>query len=161
MLGTKGKTGAAALVLAAVLAAPIATGWIDAAAAQKPLVDYKVVGGYSIPQPLTDKPGDPEHGLEVMVDRKLGNCLACHKVPGVDAPFQGEVGPSLAGVGSARSEGELRLQVVNPKALNPASVMPAFYKVEGLHRVMEKFQGQPILTAQQVEDVVAYLKTMK
>lgn len=124
-------------------------------------VDYKVVGGHSIPQPLTDKPGDPERGKEIAINRKQGNCLACHKISGVDQPFQGEVGPRLDGIASVRSEGELRLQIVNAKAFNPDTIMPAFYKADGFHRVMDKFKGKTVLSAQQVEDILAFVMTLK
>ena len=124
------------------------------------LVKYEIVGGESIAKSLTGKPGDPTAGRKAAIGTKLGNCLACHVMP-VTEPFQGEVGPDLNGVGSRYSEGELRLRVVDPKILNPDTIMPAFYRNSGLHRVMKKFQGKTILTAQQVEDIVAYLTTLK
>jgi sulfur-oxidizing protein SoxX len=110
---------------------------------------------------LTGEPGDAVRGREVAINRKKGNCLACHKLPVPEQPFHGETGPDLAGIGGARSEGELRLRVVNPKVLNPDTMMPAFYRTEGLHRVMKDFDGKTILSAQEVEDVVAYLMTLK
>lgn len=131
------------------------------AAAADDLVSYQIVDGISIPKSLTGALGDPAKGREVVIDRKLGNCLGCHTMPIPEQPFHGETGPNLAGIGDRLSEGELRLRVVNPKVLNPGTMMPAFYRTEGLHRVMEKFAGKPILTAEQVEDVVAYLETLK
>lgn len=126
------------------------------------LVAYEVVDGMSIPEPLTGSPGDPDKGRETFIDRKLGNCLGCHAVSELEAePFHGEVGPPLDGVADIYEEGELRLRVVNPKAFNPDTIMPGFYVTEGLHRVMEDFAGKPILTAEQVEDIVAYLMTLK
>jgi sulfur-oxidizing protein SoxX len=124
------------------------------------LVPYTIVDG-AIPQSLTGKPGDPVAGRKIVINRKLGNCLGCHVMPIPEQPDHGTVGTDLHGVGSRWSEGELRLRIVNPKVINPATVMPAFYRVDGLRRVAKKFQGKPILTAQQVEDVVAYLKTLK
>ena len=101
-------------------------------------------------------------GKKVFSNRKLGNCLACHQVTKLSAhPFHGEIGPSLDGVAERYEEPQLRLQVVNAKEINPDTIMPAFYRTEGLHRVLKNFQGKPVLTAEQVEDVVAYLKTLK
>ncbi|OAB54904.1 sulfur oxidation c-type cytochrome SoxX [Phormidium willei BDU 130791] len=147
------------MLTAAVAVAVVATGTATAPEAEE-LVDYEVVD-YSIPEPLTDEPGDPERGRAVAINRQLGNCLSCHAMPIPEQPFHGETGPALTGVGDRLDEGQLRLQVVNAHALNPQSMMPAFYEVRGKHRVAEPFEGKPILTAQQVEDVVAYLKTLK
>lgn len=124
--------------------------------------NYEVVDETSIPEPLTGKPGDADQGRLTFIDRKLGNCLGCHAVTELEAePFHGEVGPPLDGVADIYEEGELRLRVVNPKIANPDTIMPGFYVTEGLHRVAEKFQGKTILTAGQVEDIVAYLLTLK
>ncbi len=147
---------AVALPLALVLAPALGAG----GAAAEELVAYEVVEG-AIPASLTGVPGDPEAGKAAAVHRQKGNCLACHAMPIPDQPFHGEVGPDLSAVGSYLSEGELRLRLVDSKKINPETSMPGFYKVEGLHRVAEKFRGKPILTAQEVEDVVAYLLTLK
>lgn len=114
-----------------------------------------------IKQSLTGQPGDPANGRKVAINRKQGNCLACHTMPVPEQQYHGEIGPDLNGVAGRLSEGELRLRVVNAKAAIPGSFMPAFYRTDGLHRVLKGFQGKTILTAQQVEDVVAYLKTLK
>ena len=124
-------------------------------------VAYKIVDGSEISKSLTAVPGDPVRGRKVAVDRKLGNCLACHKLPIPEQPFHGEVGPDLAGVADRYSEGEIRLRIVDPKVLNSETIMPAFYRIQGFERVMKKFQGKTMLNAQQVEDVVAYLMTLK
>ena len=125
-------------------------------------VSYEVVDDETIPQSLTGAAGDPEKGREAFVNRKLGNCLGCHLVQELDhQPFHGEVGPPLDGVADLYSEGELRLRVVNPKIVNPDTIMPGFYVAEGLHRVMPDFAGKTILSADQVEDIVAYLMTLK
>jgi sulfur-oxidizing protein SoxX len=113
-----------------------------------------------IPEALTGRPGDAARGQKVAVDRGLGNCLACHAMP-VNEPLQGNVGPDLKGVGSRLKESELRLRVVDPKVLNARTAMPAYYRVDGLFRVRKDLQGKPILNAEQIEDVVAYLKTLK
>lgn len=132
-----------------------------ASAGAEEQIALNIVDRTSIPESLTGKPGDPTRGREVAINRKLGNCLACHKMPIPEQPFHGEVGPDLSKVAGTYNEGELRLRVVDPKVLNPDSIMPAFYRSEGLNRVMKKFQGKTVLTAQQVEDVVAYLLTLK
>lgn len=111
--------------------------------------------------PLGDQPGDPARGQAIVLDPARGNCLICHPMPIPAAEFQGDVGPDLAGVGSRYDAGELRLRVADPKRLNPASVMPAYHRTHGLHRVLKEYRGRPILTGQEVEDVVAYLLTLK
>jgi sulfur-oxidizing protein SoxX len=144
----------------ALLIAAGALSVVPGASAEE-VATYEVVDGTSIPKPLTETPGDAVRGREVAINRKQGNCLACHILPIPEQPFHGEVGPDLSEAGSAYSAGELRLRVVNPKVLNPGTIMPAFYRTDGFHRVVEKFQGKSILTAQQVEDVIAYLVTLK
>ena len=123
-------------------------------------VGVTIAGGQAIPAPLADAPGDVRRGEAVAVDRARGNCLACHAMP-VREPFQGNVGPDLAGVASRLSEGELRLRVVDPKLVNAETAMPAYYRVDGLFRVRQDMVGRPILAAQEIEDVVAYLRTLK
>ena len=144
--------------IACLLAAgAIASG--DAGAQE--MVKFAVKENNSIPQSLTGQPGDAENGRKVAIDRRKGNCLACHVMPIPDQPFHGQVGPDLAGVGSRYDAGELRLRVVNPKFVNPDTIMPAFYRADGFHRVLKGFEGESVLTAQEVEDVVAYLATLK
>jgi len=142
-----------------VLAMLVVGGMAGSAGAEE-LVEYKIVDETSIPTSLTGAPGDPIEGRKVAINRKLGNCLACHKMPIPEEPFHGETAPDLAGVADRYEEGELRLRVVNPKIINPDTMMPAFYRTDGLTRVMKDFVGKPMLTAQQVEDVVAYLGTL-
>ena len=122
---------------------------------------YEIVDG-GIPASLTGKPGDPAAGEEAMLNRKLGNCLACHAVTKLKShPFHGEIGPALDGVADRYSEAQLRLILVNAKQVFDNTMMPAFYKSEGFTRVMDSFAGKSILTAKQVEDVLAYLHTFK
>jgi sulfur-oxidizing protein SoxX len=122
---------------------------------------YKVVDG-GIPASLSGKAGDAQAGKLVMIDRKLGNCLACHVVSELkDQPFQGEVGPPLDGAGDRWTEAQLRLIVASSKEIFPGTIMPAFHQTGGLNRVADKFEGETILTATQVEDVVAFLKTLE
>ncbi len=125
------------------------------------LVAHRIVDDSRIDQSLTGAPGDAARGREVAFNTKQGNCLACHKMPIPEQQFHGDVGPDISEVGSALSEGELRLRIVNAKVLNPDTIMPAFYRNDSFQRVMKKFQGKTILSAQQVEDVVAYLLTLK
>lgn len=144
--------------LAGALAAVVASGTVLAGDA----VTYEVNRqDFTIPKALTDKPGDPMNGREVAVNRKKGNCLACHRMPITDQQFHGAIGPPLHGVGKRYTAAQLRLRVVDSKVINPGTIMPAFYRKDGLHRVMKKFQGKTILSAQEVEDVVAYLTTLK
>jgi len=123
---------------------------------------YEVVGDVSVPKPLTDKPGDPSNGRKIMANRKKGNCLACHKIAQMkEFLFHGEVGPELTDIASAMPADEIRLRLANPKIVNPDTIMPAFYKSKGLTRVMDKFKGKSILTAQEIEDVIAYMRTLR
>ena len=125
------------------------------------IVAYEIVDDTSIPMSLTGKPGNPENGREIAINRKKGNCLACHILPIPEQSFHGETGPDLNGVASRYSEGELRLRIVNPKIINPDTFMPAFYRNDGLHRVAKKFQDKTILSAEEVEDILAYIMTLK
>lgn len=131
------------------------------AAFAQDIVAYEVVDG-TIPKSLTGTPGDPVAGREVMVDRRLGNCVACHTA-GVfsDQQWHGEVGPPLDGVADRWDEASLRMIIVNAKAVYDGTIMPAFYRNDGFNRVAPKFAGKTIMSAQQVEDVVAYLMTLK
>lgn len=119
--------------------------------------------GIAVPDPLTDAEGDPEKGREVFAARKLGNCLACHANGDLaDLPFHGEVGPPLDGAGDRWGEAELRGIVVNAKQVfGEQTIMPGFYVLDSGKRVMEQFEGKPILSPQEVEDLVAYLMTLK
>jgi len=125
------------------------------------LEPYVIVDDMSIPKSLTGKAGDPANGRTVAINRTKGNCLACHAMPIPEQQFHGETGPSLYGVGNRLSEGELRLQLVNSKVTNENTMMPSFYRTHGFYRPLKKFAGKPILSAQEVEDIVAYLKTLK
>lgn len=122
-----------------------------------------VFGEYGVVEAsLTGVPGDPAAGREVFINRGLGNCLACHENSDLaDQPFHGEVGPVLDGVGDRWSEADLRGIIVNAKNVFPDTIMPAFYVNEGFIRPREASIGLSILSAQQVEDVVAYLMTLQ
>nr|VFJ76874.1 MAG: sulfur-oxidizing protein SoxX [Candidatus Kentron sp. FW] len=126
----------------------------------KGMIDYEVVG-IGIPTSLTGKPGDQDTGRDLAIERKKGNCLACHRMPIPEEDDHGAIGPDLTHVASRLTGAQLRLRVVDSKRINPSTMMPAFYRIDGFHRVAKKFQGKPILTAGEVEDVVAYLVTLK
>ncbi|SEO06842.1 sulfur oxidation c-type cytochrome SoxX [Palleronia pelagia] len=150
--------GVVALVLAPI-SAPAAPAPSD--------VVYDEYG--SVAESLTGAAGDPVKGADVMANRGLGNCVACHLVSDLDeVPFHGEVGPALDGVADRWTEADLRGIVANAKMVFPGTIMPAFYKNEGYTRPGDAFTGNaadgpldPLLTAEQVEDVVAYLMTLK
>jgi len=118
-------------------------------------------GQEAIDKPLTGMPGDPARGRAIVVNRQVGLCLLCHSGPFPEERFQGNLAPSLAGAGSRWSEGQLRLRIADSGRINPASIMPAYHRTEGLTRVAPAFKDKPILSAQQIEDVVAFLLTLK
>jgi sulfur-oxidizing protein SoxX len=117
--------------------------------------------GTGMDTPLTDQPGNLERGRQIVENRALSACLLCHSGPFPDPHLQGTVGPSLDGVGSRLTPGEIRLRLVDPAKLNPATVMPSYTAVDGLARVGKAWAGKPVLTAQQIEDVVAFLATLR
>lgn len=96
-----------------------------------------------------------------MVDRQVGLCLLCHSGPFPEQRFMGDLAPDLRGVGARLSEGQIRLRMVDPSRANPATIMPAYLRTEGLRRVAPAFRGRTVLSAQQIEDVVAFLVTLK
>ena len=115
----------------------------------------------AIPKPLTVEPGDPVHGRAIVANRTVGLCLLCHSGPIPEERFQGNLAPSLAGAGSRSTVAQLRLRIADAARLNPDTIMPPYFRVDGLSRVAKNFQGKTILSAQQIEDVVAYLATLK
>lgn len=121
--------------------------------------EYKIVDS-TIPASLTGKAGDPVKGKKLAISRTKGNCLACHVMPIPEEQFHGEVGPNLSGVASYMTEAEMRMRIVNPKIINPDTIMPAFLKV-ATNRVLKEFQGKTIISDQDVEDILAYLMTLK
>jgi sulfur-oxidizing protein SoxX len=124
------------------------------------LESYRVVED-AIPAPLGGLKGDAARGQKIVLDREVGNCLICHAVPDPSQRFQGDLGPPLEGVGDRLSEGQMRLRLVDQSLINEATVMPPYYRVEGLRNVAPQFSGKPALTAQEVEDVVAYLGSLR
>ena len=123
-------------------------------------MNYTIVGD-AIPASLTGTKGDPARGRAIVANRNVGLCLLCHSGPFPEDRFQGNIGPDLSGTGSRWSEGQLRLRIVDPRKFNPDTIMPPFYHVDGLTRVPAAYRDKPVLTAMEVEDVVAYLTTLK
>jgi sulfur-oxidizing protein SoxX len=147
-------------LIAAVALAVASASVVDRVRAQDGLHPYTVVGD-GIPEPLTGAQGDAEQGRAIVVNRQVGLCLLCHSGPYPDERFQGTLAPDLKGTGSRWSEAQLRLRIVDAARLNPDTIMPPYYRVEGLVRVAPAFQGKPVLTAQQIEDVIAHLVTLR
>ena len=125
-----------------------------------------LAGGYSIsgdaiPQSLTGARGDATRGRSISANLQVGLCLLCHSGPFPEERFQGTIGPDLNGVATRLSEGQIRLRIVDPARTNPDSIMPAYFRSEGLTRVAPSLRGKPILSAEQIEDVIAFLVTLK
>lgn len=120
-----------------------------------------VVEAGGIAAPLTGSPGDAGRGRAIVADRRRGLCLLCHSGPFPEVRFQGNLAPSLSGAGSRLSEEQLRLRLVDSTQINPATIMPSYYRIDGLSRVGEAWRGRPILSAEEVEDVIAFLSTLK
>ena len=128
-------------------------------AAAEELRSYAVTGD-AIPMSLTGAPGDATRGRALVVDR-TSTCILCHNGPFPEQKFQGDLAPSLAGAGSRWSEGQLRLRLVDGSSLNAATIMPSYYRVDGLVRVGTAWRRKPILSADQIEDIVAFLVTLR
>jgi L-cysteine S-thiosulfotransferase len=105
--------------------------------------------------------GDPQRGRQIVANRQVGMCLLCHAAPIPEERFQGDLAPDLKGVGARLSEADIRARILDPARFNPDTIMPAYYKTEGLARVAGAFQGKTILSAEQIDDVVAYLVSLK
>jgi L-cysteine S-thiosulfotransferase len=129
--------------------------------AQQPaLAPYDIVGD-AIPAPLNGLIGDALRGRQIVVTRQKGLCLLCHSGPFPEERFQGDLSPSLSGAGSRSTEGQLRLRMVDSTKVNASSIMPAYHRTTELSRVGRNFADRPILAAQDIEDVVAFLKELK
>jgi L-cysteine S-thiosulfotransferase len=126
---------------------------------QKALRPYTVVRD-AIPNSLTGLPSDPARGRAIVIKRE-NTCLLCHSGPFPEERFQGNLAPDLRGTGARWSEGELRLRLVDATRLNPATIMPSYYRLDGLNRVAPAWRGKPVLTAEEIEDVVAFLSTLR
>lgn len=117
--------------------------------------------GDAIPLSLTGAPGDAARGRAIVLNRQRGLCLLCHAGPFPEERFQGTLAPDLAGAGARWTEGQLRLRIVDGRRLNPETIMPSYFRLDGLHRVGPAWQGRTILTAAEIEDVVAFLATLQ
>jgi sulfur-oxidizing protein SoxX len=133
---------------------------IGTAHAQEGLRPYVVVGD-TISASLTGVPGDATRGRAIVGNRQVGLCLLCHSGPFPEERFQGTLAPDLKGAGTRSSEGQLRLRIVDSSRVKADTIMPAYYKIDGLTRVAPAFAGKPVLTAEQIEDVIAYLMTLR
>jgi L-cysteine S-thiosulfotransferase len=123
------------------------------------LQSYAVVGD-GIPDSLTGSPGDATRGRALVLDR-ASTCILCHSGPFPETRFQGDLAPSLAGAGSRWTESQLRLRLVDASRLNPETIMPSYYRIDGLARVGRNWQGKTVLSAEQIEDIVAYLASLR
>jgi len=130
------------------------------AAVAQPLAPYAVEGD-AIAAPLAGLAGDAARGRAIVANRQLGLCLLCHGAPIPEERFQGDLAPNLAGAGARWSAGQLRLRLVEPQRLVPGTIMPAYHRTAGLQQVGTAWRGKPLLDAQQIEDVVAYLSSLK
>jgi L-cysteine S-thiosulfotransferase len=133
---------------------------VVSASAEEGLRPFTVVGD-TIPASLTGAPGDAERGQKIVTNRQVGLCLLCHAGPYPQERFQGTMAPDLTGAGARWNEGQLRLRMVDAAKINPETIMPPYYRVDGLTRVAPAFRGKTILSAEQIEDVVAYLMTLR
>lgn len=104
---------------------------------------------------------DAERGREVFLDRDLGHCVLCHRIAHLDVPFQGNIGPDLTAVADRMSIDAMREKISDPTLSNPKSTMPGYYRTHGLEQVAQEYRGRPVLTAAQLQDLLAYLATLK
>jgi sulfur-oxidizing protein SoxX len=123
------------------------------------LVPYKTIGD-SIPEPLTGTPGDAARGRALVLARTT-TCILCHSGPFPETRFQGDLAPDLTGAGNRWTAGQLRLRLVDASRFNPDTIMPSYYRADGLVRVGRNFAGKPILSAAEIEDIVAFLATLR
>jgi len=130
-----------------------------AVTAPQALVQYRVDGD-AIHAPLSSQPADPQRGRDIIAGRDA-NCLLCHAAPETGQRFMGNIAPPLSGIGGRLTAAQLRLRIVDQSRLNPETVMPSYYRIDGLNRVAAAWRGKPVLSAAQIEDVVAYLQTLK
>jgi len=143
-----------------IASASLALAWMVSGAATAQTLRSYVVTGDAITEPLTGAPGDAQRGRALVLER-TNTCILCHSGPFPEEKFQGDLAPSLAGAGSRWTAGQLRLRLVDASRLNPGTIMPSYYRLDGLDRVAANFAGKPILSAEQIEDVVVYLASLR
>jgi len=124
------------------------------------VVAFKIEGD-AVQTPLNGLVGAPGRGRRIVIDRQTGNCLICHSIRSIDEPFQGVIGPALNDVGRRLSPGQIRLRMIDQRRINPTTIMPPYYRIRGLRDVDPVYRGRPVLDAQQIEDVVAFLTTLR
>ena len=134
--------------------------WCEACAIAFSFVAGNAFAGDSIPASLTGAKGDPARGRAIVANRQVGLCLLCHSGPFPEERFQGNLAPDLRSA-ARLTEGQIRQRIVDSTKVNSQSIMPAYYRSEGLERVAPAYRGKTILSAEQIEDVVAYLTTLK
>jgi sulfur-oxidizing protein SoxX len=150
-----------ALPLIAALAGTAGTIGLNAAEiGYAKLAKFRVIAD-GIPEAIGGIAGDAERGRALILGRESANCVLCHALPDPGVRFSGDLGPPLGGVGRTFYVAQLRLRVVDSTRVNPTTIMPSYYRIEGLDRVAGAYRGKPILGAEQVEDIVAYLATLK
>jgi L-cysteine S-thiosulfotransferase len=132
---------------------------LSCAAGSEELRPYTVTGD-AIAESLTGAPGDAARGRQLIVER-ANTCILCHSGPFPEEKFQGDLAPSFAGTGSRWTIGQLRLRLVDASRFNASTIMPSYYRIDGLDHVAQSFRGKPILSAEQIEDIVAYLATLR
>eukprot|EP00439_Symbiodinium_sp_Y106_P089637 s1_g2173.t1 len=160
-LVSHGHTGSVRLMRLSLLVLAVAVLIAGCDQESDALVQASDIVGDSLPGPLTAAKADPDRGAHVFADRDSGHCVLCHQVDGLDAPFQGNVGPALSDIGDRLSPGQIRLRIVDYQLVKPGAVMPSYYRIHDLNRVSSDYEGKPALGAQDVEDLVAYLATLK
>ncbi|WP_371395714.1 sulfur oxidation c-type cytochrome SoxX [Fretibacter rubidus] len=121
----------------------------------------RTVIGDTMPTPLTKTAGDPARGEALFITREQGHCILCHRVTGLSAEFQGNLGPTLDGVADRLSPAQLRLRIVDYDAVVPGATMPSYFRTQGLTQVGQNHAGQTVLSAQDIEDIIAYLTALK
>lgn len=124
------------------------------------LVPHTAIQGDRIPLPLTQQLGDPDRGKALFASREGGHCVLCHQVSGLDAPFQGNLGPDLTGVADRLDGAQIRLRLVDYSQVKPGTVMPSYFRTRDLYQVQEAYRDLPVLDAKAIEDLVSYLSTL-
>lgn len=130
-------------------------------ASDSALVPEAHIEGDSIPRPLVRGQADVMRGEAIFVGRDRGHCVLCHQVASLSASFQGSVGPDLSEVGAVLTPGQIRLRIVDASRLNPDTIMPPYYRIEGLTQVASGYEGKPALSGEEIEHLVAYLSDLK
>ena len=134
--------------------------WCEACAIAFSIFVGNAFAGDSIPASLTGAKGDPARGRAIVANRQVGLCLLCHSGPFPEERFQGDLAPDLRSA-ARLSAAEIRQRLVDPAKINPQTIMPSYYRTQGLNRVAPAFRGKPLLNAQQIEDVIAYLRSLE